>query len=386
MTDINNPNIKRLDTNTAHDSQLQERFRVRLIGSESGPHLNMPHFTVQHAKDAVDRLKIRTKKQYKERHREDPRLPEHPNTFYKKEWALFGGWKSFLYSPERYPTFHELRSILKEKAVYTQKQYNRSFLDDERLPESPQFIYAKEWTKQGGWTGLLPSRFMSYAELKTFIEQKGITTKRQYQELCRTHPRAPSYPANVYSEMWEKNGKWRGLLDKPSMLAEPEEIWQLLQNFRVRSLKDMVGRDSIDRRLRPESIRLLRKHFKRTRDLRFIFYNTYTPLIELPERCRLMGINTVRDYYKVSQTVGGLPKYPNSVYAKHGWGLLGGWNYILSKPITVKCIQEGVDSFGLHTPTDYNEFKNSNFSIATVFESVLNQINASEIKERLAIG
>lgn len=385
MSDLNNPNTQRDSAQSESEATPKEHFKEPVDSAAARALQSMKHFTVEHARDAVIRLKIRTKKQYKERYTEDPRLPEMPNIFYKSEWAYMGGWKAFLYSPASFVEFEELRTILSEQGIYTKKQYLRFFPDDERVPADPASVYAKEWQRRGGWPGLLPSRFMSYQELKLFVSEHKIKTKRQYQDIVRQHPRAPCYPANTYGVMWAENGKWRGLLDKPHPLTDPEKIWQLIQALKIRSLKDLTQRDDIDSRLRPECVKTLRDYLASRKDLRFVFYTDYESLLDIPKLCQRLDIKTVREYYSYADQVVSLPKFPNSVYAKHGWQLLGGWKYILSKPISLDSVQKGLNENGITDEAEYALFKSSNPLISRQFEQTLTNIQAYELKSLLGV-
>ena len=57
-------------------------------------YLGTNKYTFKEAKEAVRKLEIKTKPEYKERYKEDPRLPSHPDRTYEgKGW---NNWPDYL--------------------------------------------------------------------------------------------------------------------------------------------------------------------------------------------------------------------------------------------------------------------------------------------------
>ena len=98
------------------------------------------------AKQIVLNLKIKTAEEYKDRYKENNKLPPHPERTYQ-EWS---GWCNFL-SKQRdirkfYETKEEAKSAIKKLKIKGQSSYRTSYKKDPRLPSNPNKFYNCSWS------------------------------------------------------------------------------------------------------------------------------------------------------------------------------------------------------------------------------------------------
>ena len=85
---------------------------------------------------------------HKKRYKKDHRLPVSPNNFYKNngwiDWYNFFGKER----PEFYLSIKEARQAVQRLGIKTQREYKKRYKEDPRLPSNP-YIYFKD----KGWQG-----------------------------------------------------------------------------------------------------------------------------------------------------------------------------------------------------------------------------------------
>lgn len=120
--------------------------------------LGRPPFypTLSEASQAARRLKIKSGPEYKKNRRQDPRLPVDPPVVYgHKQWKQNGGWYGFLGKTAPYRCIHAaMRAIQKLKITSVSDYKNRRHLNP-RLPSKPEITFRKDWQKNGRWLGYL---------------------------------------------------------------------------------------------------------------------------------------------------------------------------------------------------------------------------------------
>ncbi|MFC1754892.1 integrase repeat-containing protein [Thermoproteota archaeon] len=107
----------------------------------------------QKAKKAVKKLKIKTIAQYTKYHRKDKLLPMHPHVVYAKK-----GWRDWydFFSKERpnfYKKYKEAKAAVKRLRIATRPSYRKLKSKNPRLPSHPDEYYrGKGWS---GWGSFL---------------------------------------------------------------------------------------------------------------------------------------------------------------------------------------------------------------------------------------
>ncbi|WP_010650518.1 integrase repeat-containing protein, partial [Vibrio campbellii] len=89
--------------------------------------------TINHASEAAIGLGIQSQLEYKQRYKEDERLPSNPNQIYAADWV---DWFSFLDKEKRswYSTYAEASEAAIGLDIQSQPEYKLRYKEDERLP------------------------------------------------------------------------------------------------------------------------------------------------------------------------------------------------------------------------------------------------------------
>jgi hypothetical protein len=157
--------------------------------------------TLEQAKEAVRRLDITSSIEYKIRHSEDPRLPSNPNIKYANEWI---GFPDLLgdYVP-KYATVTEASTAAQRLGFRTKEQYLEGYKEDPRLPASPQVMYADKW-EAWGWDAYLGvEKYRDLYEAGAAARALGITGSSEYLRLSKGDPRLPADPIDYYRSLWK---------------------------------------------------------------------------------------------------------------------------------------------------------------------------------------
>lgn len=172
--------------------------------------------TLEEAKKAVQKLNIKSVTEYRQRYREDPRLPSSPAYCYRDEWA---GYPVFLRGVvEKYPTLAQTRAAVEVLGVYSPAQYRDLYHLDPRLPSHPDEFYKGEWQ---GFAYLLKgdlyhSQYDRIAEASEAAVRLGITSESEYAKLRTQDARLPVAPGLRYQSQWIS---WDHFLTDPSAYA-----------------------------------------------------------------------------------------------------------------------------------------------------------------------
>lgn len=227
----------------------------------------------QEAGQAAQKLGIANYAQYRERCKEDPRLPTNPNQFYKN----FPGFDVFLGKgpkAKKYPTWQQSARVAKKLGINTQEQYfancwkdprlyrapheaypdfpgytvflgkevkefystckqaskaakalnlsSRSEYEanhekDSRLPSNPKRVYA-DFPGWGVFLGtgrkLVLNPYKTYEEASRAAQKLKVKNRGQYKEKRHLDSRLPAQPYETYASVWKKNDGWFGFLGK----------------------------------------------------------------------------------------------------------------------------------------------------------------------------
>ena len=99
--------------------------------------------TLAEAQKATKTLGIKTSIEYRKTYRQDPRLRCNPQVSYQKEWV---NWTTFLGRKviELYPTLAEAQKATKALEIKTYIEYKNTHRQDPRLPTTPKQFYQRE--------------------------------------------------------------------------------------------------------------------------------------------------------------------------------------------------------------------------------------------------
>lgn len=198
---------------------------------QSWPHIfgkcRLPLYsTLAQAQVAVQALGIKDQREYVKRHKEDPRLPASLNAYYKDEWR---GLDHFLgkEKPELYSSLAAFRDAVFNLNISNSVEYRKRHKEDPRLPSCPYDYFGAEWQ---GWPHIFgrhkPAHYSSLIEAAEATRALGIRTHAQYRTRHREDSRLPSTPNHYYKVDWKSWYHFIGK-DKPlhySTLAECIEV------------------------------------------------------------------------------------------------------------------------------------------------------------------
>ena len=228
--------------------------------------------TLAEASESAQLLGIKSSKQYKNRYKEDNRLPSNPNVTYAQEWV---DWHYFLGTERpkiKYATVAEASKAAQALGIKSVSEYIARYREDPKLPGNPFTSYVGEivsWVDFLGNERRSDQFYATFAEASQAAQVLGVKTAKEYSVKYQEDSRLPSDPKSVYAEEWVD--------------------WY-----------DFLGTD------RPTG-----------------FYPT---LAEASEAARALGIREQREYYARYQEVSRLPSNPHRTYADEWMG----WHDFLS--------------------------------------------------------
>lgn len=210
------------------------------------------YYTYNRACLVVRRLKIKTWQSYRKRHKEDRRLPAHPEHYYE-QWV---NWPTFF--GEKYGTLKEASNAVKSLGIKSFEQYRQHYKKDSRLPGDPAVYYKNEWA---GWPlfvgkGQYSEKYPTFQEASIAAQSLGIEDREGYERFHREDPKLPSTPHKHYKDEWPDYKPWFQFLGKPVPYRDYEAAKTAVQLLGVRSRRDYLDRYQFDSKLpaSPESV------------------------------------------------------------------------------------------------------------------------------------
>ena len=158
--------------------------------------------TYTEAQLAVQALGITSKQEYEQRHREDPHLPSNPHIVYSADWQ---SWPQFLGKEEKafYATYTEAQQAVQSLGITTIQEYKQRYREDPRLPSDPYKVYSIDWQSWPKFSGKKKKAFYAtYTEAQLAVQALGITSMQEYAQRYREDPRLHSAPNIFYSADW----------------------------------------------------------------------------------------------------------------------------------------------------------------------------------------
>jgi hypothetical protein len=158
--------------------------------------------TIEQASDAAVALGITSARDYALKSKNDPRLPSNPNHTYAASWI---SWPHFLRLLTKYEFLSEASAATRVLGVSTITEYLKRHKEDPRLPRNPSQTYAKEWIS---WPHFLRGEepkdfYATQAEASLVAQKLGITSKSVYMMRYKEDLRLPSNPQQVYASEWK---------------------------------------------------------------------------------------------------------------------------------------------------------------------------------------
>jgi hypothetical protein len=153
--------------------------------------------TVTEASEAAKRHGFLTKTDYLKGYKVDPQLPASPQQMYGSKWKVWG-WEKYL-GTVIYP-FHEAGRAARRLGITGYSEYARLHRQDPRLPNDPATYYQSEW--QSWIEFLLPETCDTLVDAKFVVKCLKIKNSQEYLQHYKNHSCLPAHPERVFSEEW----------------------------------------------------------------------------------------------------------------------------------------------------------------------------------------
>ena len=181
------------------------------------------------AKDFIKKQGLTSRKQFKrwiQSGQKPENFPSKPHLTYKEEWT---NWNDFLgignMAPrrkKRFMSFSKAKIFIRNQDIQTSAEFNKWKREGKRpedFPSKPHRTYKEEWTDWNDFLGIgnmaprRKKRFMSFNKAKTFIRNKGFTSKEKFEQWRKSSERPKDFPSNpniIYKEKWTSWGDFLG--------------------------------------------------------------------------------------------------------------------------------------------------------------------------------
>lgn len=274
--------------------------------------------TYEEARAACRALQFKSNVEYRKLRKSlDPRLPGAPNTFYADDW---GGWNDYL-GTKRGKDFYSYEEAAERVAllgIKSRLEYLEKYREDPRLPSNPELVYLTAWVGWSGFLGVDPGKHYVNLEMaRAGALRLGITTAVQYRERHSQDPRLPSNPNIMYASEWHGFPHFlrgRELDKKYETVVEASES---ARTHGFSSKADYLKRYKVDPRLPSNPNKIYDKDWGKWGWDRYLGVKSYS-LKEAGEAARRLGITSRAEYLSGYKADSLLPSDP-PVYFRADW-------------------------------------------------------------------
>lgn len=313
-----------------------------------------PYSTYVDARAAARELGIKNKTDYKNRHRQDPRLPSAPSECY--DGAGWTNWLDFLGSntPNLYPTYAEAQAATLALGINDPTGYKTHRRRDPRLPATPHKLYVGVgWTDWFEFLGKeKPEPYSTYAEARAAVKQLGIKHQIDYIKRHRQDPRLPTAPLQRYAGIgWTSWFEFLGG-SAPDIYPTYEEAKEAVLALCIND-----GRDYKTRRQQDPKLPAIPYQFYANKGWKdwydFLGNKSFYTFDEAQAAAQGLGIKSGNDYIARYREDPKLPSNPKKIYAHAGWT---DWHQFLDKAnhtYTYAEAQKVCQALGLKSSVDY---------------------------------
>ncbi|TRO37831.1 hypothetical protein EQ845_04905 [Pseudomonas putida] len=288
--------------------------------------------TFEEASKAAQKLGILTRGAYLKRYKEDPRLPSKPWLFYRDVFnynAFFG------IEVARYQTFEQASDAARLLGIKSSEEYRKRYHEDPKLPQAPHFLFSKQWHGYHQFLGCDYNirRYETLKEAATAVQHLNIKTAPEYRKRYNEDPRLPASPHHYY------RGEWLGY---PIFLRGTIEKYPTLSDARVAVEKLGLCTSAQYQELHHLDPRLPAKpeifyrgewqsysHFLESK-VRNVYYEQ---LDQASAAALQLGITSKSSYSELRLQDPGLPAAPELHYQPHWID----WHHFLTDPIHLEA-------------------------------------------------
>lgn len=156
--------------------------------------------SLEEAQQAAQALSIAYITEYTKRYKEDPRLPAHPNIIYPSEWT---NWPDFLNSTSKfYPNILLAQQATLALSISTTTEYRQRYKEDSRLPANPHKIYSQEWSNWPTFLKTSKNYYLNLADAQKAVQALQMMTITEYKKAYIKDPLLPCSPERVFANEW----------------------------------------------------------------------------------------------------------------------------------------------------------------------------------------
>jgi len=292
--------------------------------------------TWKQASDAAQKLNIKSRTEYLDKYKKDPRLPANPDTKYKSIWKKKKSWPGFLNIKVNtfYTNWKQASKAAIKLGISSNSEYKARYTEDPRLPSAPDVKYRPVWKKHGGIAGFLGQEikklYPTWIQASNASIKLGIKKAIDYPTLRKEDKRLCSQPHITYKNDWVTNGKWIGFLKMESSMnyttwlqasyAAKELGIKNAKEYSVRYKEDPMLPSSPDEKYSSEWV------INGGIDgfLRLQESNLYLTWSQASQAIKKLNIKTVKDYINLYKKDPRLPERPSKAY-KIEWAIRGKW-------------------------------------------------------------
>jgi len=193
------------------------------LGYESSRSKSIKYLDFEEAKHFVKKLNLNSVKEWNLFTKSKKRplnLPTDPRTYYLTEWK---NWYDFLgkYSfKDVHFTYNEAKKYVQKLNIKTEKEF-RNFIKtgekDKKLPNNPSLYYKDEWKGIGDFLGTgnkSKKLFISFLDLKKIAKSNSIKSQKEWYNFYKSKNKLtniPYHPQRAYSKEWKG---WADFLGK----------------------------------------------------------------------------------------------------------------------------------------------------------------------------
>ncbi|MCG8905607.1 VPA1269 family protein [Pseudomonas sp. DP-17] len=261
---------------------------------------------------AARKLGIRTKTDYRTRYKEDPLLPAKPERLYEDAWVDYSEFLA-VEVIAFYETLAEASAAAIALGISGQKEYQRRYREDSRLPANPGRVYADSWKGLHDFLGVTTERYATLAEASAAVKKLGITTRAEYVARHNEDTMLPANPATEYKDDWNGYVEFIGA-DRRAIYKTISEAAAAAKALGIRGVKDYLSRYKEDPRLPSQPSVQYRTDWKGWGS----FLETekfYPTLAEARNAARKLGVKTSVEYLHEYRRDPRLPQKPYRYYS-----------------------------------------------------------------------
>ena len=197
------------------------------LGTENISQNKTEWMSFQDAKTFIQTVKLTSMRQFQQWSKSEQRpknFPSRPERTYKSEWTNWGdflGTRNISHNKGEWMSFQDAKTFIQKQGLTSHRQFqqwSKSKKRPKNFPSSPDQTYKDEWISWGDFLGTenLPynkGEWMNFQEAKTFIQQQGLTSTKQFQQWSKSKKRPknfPSSPEQTYKDEWISWGDFLG--------------------------------------------------------------------------------------------------------------------------------------------------------------------------------